>query len=380
MGLITLLQVRNEIEEPNAINEPMDYIQENDTILRDSEEQIKMDPLTTKEDSELSKITTQEPHLTDNFESMDTSNALEPSHSVECDSEKLELDLHSSVNRGEVNSEDRVVDSAGQKSEASGTIENIQNVLSPHAEDTSPLIEDRKCVDSHQETVQEQHIEEQFCDELQVDEDTLHDKSETDVIYEAKSEVEKQFERKSPSTKHSQENSSEKDQNEQENAIECHNLPQKLDTTMADVEPEKILAEMVADVQEIENKDDCESIEVVANEISHQLVVSFEKVVENVYKEDCSSNSREQDAPTEDIPCNVIDDENSQSQESQVSQSSQSQCSSTEALNTPANEATKIAILDDWEDSDDSEFSDEDHRKIVHRLINDWNDEEEEGK
>lgn len=76
-------------------------------------------------------------------------------------------------------------------------------------------------------------------------------------------------------------------------------------------------------------------------------------------------------------------DENSQSQDSQTSQCSSRQEELIREFKKTTSQATKISILNDWEDTEDSQQSDNVTKKAeltVNKLIHDWDDDDEEGK
>ncbi|GJQ72674.1 putative metal ion binding protein [Trypoxylus dichotomus] len=115
----------------------------------------------------------------------------------------------------------------------------------------------------------------------------------------------------------------------------------------------------------------------VQNESADEAYKEKDKYHEEVSQTDDKSNLGEQ--LTEESVSTV--DENSQSQDSQISQCSSRQEELMREYKKSTSQATKISILNDWEDTEDSQQSDNVSKKAestVRKLIHDWDDDDEE--
>ncbi|KAI4459578.1 pentapeptide repeats (9 copies) [Holotrichia oblita] len=117
----------------------------------------------------------------------------------------------------------------------------------------------------------------------------------------------------------------------------------------------------------------------VQNESADDAYKEDEKFEEEVSQADEKSNPEEQ--LIEEGTSSV--DENSQSQDSQISHCSSRQEALISEYKKSTSQETKISILNDWEDTEDSQQSDNVSKKAeltVNKLIHDWDDDDEEGK
>lgn len=158
---------------------------------------------------------------------------------------------------------------------------------------------------------------------------------------------------------------------------------------------EEIQTEM--EESQIEETSSFMEINLQTEEVSLQTVETPSQIDENsVQNESADETSKDCKFPEENSQTGdkinmeeqMMEDissvgENSQSQDSQTSQCSSKQEEIIREFKKTTSQATKISILNDWEDTEDSQQSDQVSKKAeltVNKLIHDWDDDEEEGK